>query len=155
MRTDTTQLVQQSWSLVLPIAPQAAALFYANLFQRDPSLQRMFRGDMQQQGRRLMQMIGLAVQRLDDLDGMLSTLREMGQRHTGYGVRRVHYDTMGAALLETLAQVLGQAFTDELALAWAEAYAVLAGAMYAGNQAVEAGEAGFEKTAFEETAIEA
>jgi hemoglobin-like flavoprotein len=129
MQAQTVQLVQQSWNKVRPIAAQAAQLFYRNLFVRDPALRQMFRGDMEQQGQRLMQMIGMAVGRLDDLDMLLPVLRSLGERHNGYGVQRAHYDTVGAALLETLEQGLGEAFTPQVRQAWTEVYGVIVSVM--------------------------
>jgi hemoglobin-like flavoprotein len=125
----TIQLVRDSFDLVEPIAPQAAALFYANLFAADPSVKPLFRGDMVQQGERLMTMIGLAVAKLDDLDVLIPALQGLGQRHAGYGVRDAHYDSVGSALLKTLQQGLGVAFTDEVEAAWVEVYGVMASTM--------------------------
>jgi hemoglobin-like flavoprotein len=141
MHPDSPRLVMQSWNMVVPIAPQAAALFYTNLFRRDPDLRPMFRGDMEQQGQRLMSMIGMAVGRLNNIGSLLPQLRALGQRHTGYGVRREHYGTVGAALLETLEQGLGEAFTPEVARAWTEVYTLLAGAMAPDESADEEFEA--------------
>ena len=39
-------LVQESFATIAPIADDAAALFYRRLFELDPSLEHMFRGDM-------------------------------------------------------------------------------------------------------------
>ena len=78
MNDHTISLVKESFDLVEPIAPQAAALFYANLFQADPSLQRLFRGDMVAQGDRLMQMIGVAVAKLDEPEVLMPALRQLG-----------------------------------------------------------------------------
>jgi hemoglobin-like flavoprotein len=132
MTPHTITLVQHSWSQVLPIAPQAAALFYANLFKLDPLLAPLFKGDMQAQGQRLMQMIGAAVGQLSDLPKLLPVLRGLGQRHAGYGVQTAHYATVGAALLQTLAQGLGAAFLAEVEAAWGQVYGVLAQTMMDG-----------------------
>ena len=129
MDTHTTSLVRESFDLLEPIAPQAAALFYSNLFARDPSLRSLFTGDMTQQGARLMQMIATAVGKLDEPEVLLPVLRQLGQRHAGYGVRDAHYDTVGAALLDTLATGLGVAWTPEVRAAWVEVYGVLASTM--------------------------
>jgi hemoglobin-like flavoprotein len=129
MNDHTISLVRESFDLVEPIAPQAAALFYANLFEADPSLQRLFRGDLQVQGHQLMQMITLAVDTLDNPDVLMPALRSLGQRHAGYGVRDAHYDSVGAALMKTLRQGLAVAFTPEVEEAWANVYGVLAGTM--------------------------
>ena len=81
--------------------------------------------------RRLVQMIDVAVRGLGDLPVLLPALRALGQRHEGYGVQPRHYDTVGAALLATLAQGLGEDFTPEDRDAWAEVYGALAAAMQA------------------------
>ena len=129
MNDHTISLVKESFDLVEPIAPQAAALFYLNLFEADPSVRPLFRGDMIVQGERLMAMIGLAVAKLDEPDVLIPALQGLGQRHAGYGVRDAHYDSVGSALLKTLRQGLGVAFTDEVEAAWTEVYGVIAGTM--------------------------
>ena len=129
MNPTTIQQVQTSWQQVLPIAPQAAAIFYEQLFTLDPALRPLFRGDMQAQGAKLMQMIGAAVAQLNRLDALLPVLRGLGQRHAGYGVVPAHYATVGAALLATLALGLGPAFTPEVKTAWTEVYGVMAQVM--------------------------
>ena len=111
------------------IAPQAAALFYKNLFEADPSLKPLFKGSMEEQGKRLMQMIGAAVGKLDDLPTLIPILQSLGRRHVDYGVVPRHYDTVGAALLLTLHQGLGEAFTPAVRAAWAEVYGVMAKVM--------------------------
>lgn len=125
----TIDLVQSSWAKVVPIAPQAAALFYNNLFTRDPSLQPLFKGDMAQQGAKLMQMIGAAVGKLGDLGTLVPVLQGLGQRHGSYGVQDAHYATVGAALLDTLSQGLGEAFTADVKQAWVDVYGVMADVM--------------------------
>ncbi|MFL6500837.1 MAG: hypothetical protein ACJ8LL_09025, partial [Candidatus Udaeobacter sp.] len=61
------RLVQASFEQVKPIADVAATLFYGCLFELDPRLESLFRGDLEEQGRKLMQMLGLAVKGLDRL----------------------------------------------------------------------------------------
>ncbi len=131
MDSNTINLVQQSWAKVAPIAPQAAELFYTNLFVKDPALKPLFKGDMQAQGEKLMQMIGAAVGKLNDLDTLVPILQSLGRRHATYGVLPAHYDTVGAALLQTLGQGLGDAFTPPIKSAWASVYGVMASVMTA------------------------
>ncbi|MCB1865065.1 MAG: hypothetical protein KDG50_06515 [Chromatiales bacterium] len=129
MTPQQIKLVQSTWSPVLPIADKAAALFYGKLFELDPSLKPMFKGDMRMQGAKLMKMINTAVLGLDNLDAIVPAVQDLGRRHVDYGVTDEHYDTVGAALLWTLAQGLGPAFTAEVEQAWATAYGVLATTM--------------------------
>src|SRR3954470_14862017 len=95
-------LVQDSFRKVAPIADQASALFYARLFELDPSLRPMFGGNMVEQGRKLMIMLASAVAALEQPERLLPVVRQLGARHGGYGVREEHYATVGGALLWTL-----------------------------------------------------
>lgn len=133
MSPDQIQLVRQSFAQVAPIAAQAGALFYAKLFARDPAISGLFSSsDMAVQARKLLEMIGSAVRLLDRPEQLDPVLRALGQRHAGYGVQAAHYDTVGAALLETLADALGDAFTPATRVAWGALYAHVGRTMQAG-----------------------
>ncbi len=129
MTPENQALVRESFAKVAPIAPQAAALFYGRLFELDPSLKPLFKGDMTEQGRKLMTMIGTAVANLNKLDAIVPAVQDLGRRHKTYGVLPAHYDTVAAALLWTLGQGLGDAFTPQVEAAWTEAYTILATVM--------------------------
>lgn len=129
MTPQQIQLVRDSFAQVAPIAAEAATMFYNNLFAADPSLRALFRGDMTTQGERLMSMIGSAVGLLERPQALLPVLRNLGARHAGYGVQPSHYDTVGGALLLTLEQGLGAAFTPEVRDAWATMYGLVARTM--------------------------
>ena len=60
MTPEHIAVVQESFQKVAPIADQAAAMFYKNLFTLDPRLRGLFPTDMQAQGQKLMHMIGRA-----------------------------------------------------------------------------------------------
>ena len=91
-------LVQNSFVDIATIADDAAVLFYQRLFELDPSLRQMFRGDMTEQRKKLMQMLTAAVKGLDHLDRLVPVVQDLGRRHTGYRVQESHYETAGAAL---------------------------------------------------------
>jgi hemoglobin-like flavoprotein len=125
------RLVQGSWKLVLPIAEKAAEIFYGKLFELDATLKPLFKSDIKEQGKKLMQMLGVAVTGLDKLGEIVPAVQELGARHVGYGVKDEDYDTVATAFIHTLEQGLGDAFTDEVKAAWVKVYGVLAGAMKA------------------------
>ena len=129
MNSAQIDLIQNSFKRVEPMAEAAASLFYDRLFTLDPSLRLMFKNDMKTQGRKLMQTLGIVVKGLKRLDTILPTVQDLGRRHVHYGVRDEHYDIVGTALLWTLEQGLGEAFTPEVEEAWTTAYMLLAGAM--------------------------
>lgn len=129
MTEDQIRLVQSSWKLVVPIQETASGLFYGRLFELDPALRALFRTDLKTQGHRLMAILNTVVNGLGRLDQLLPAVQDLGRRHTGYGVQDAHYDTVAGALLWTLEQGLGAAFTAEVRDAWTTAYLTLAGVM--------------------------
>jgi nitric oxide dioxygenase len=72
-----------------------------------------------------MEKLAVAVMGLDDLPSIASLVQTLGQRHGGYGVRPVDYETAREALLCSLKQGLGAAFNDELRNAWSAAFATI------------------------------
>ena len=122
-------LVQASFAKVVPIAGTAADLFYSRLFEIAPDVRRMFPDDMALQKKKLMVMLGTAVNGLSRLDALLPAVHALGERHAGYGVHVEHFAPVGAALLWALEQGLGDEFTPAVEDAWATAYDVLSGAM--------------------------
>src|SRR5215475_14523056 len=111
-------LVQTTFASIAGIADDAAVLFYQRLFELDPSLRQLFRGDMTEQRRKLMQMLTAAVKGLDRLDQLVPVVQDLGRRHARYGVTDGHYETVASALLWTLEMGLGNAFTPEMKDAW-------------------------------------
>ncbi|MCA9969198.1 MAG: hypothetical protein KC425_03230 [Anaerolineales bacterium] len=73
--------------------------------------------------------LSFAVAGLHKPDRIVPAVRQLGSRHVGYGVQPHHYQTVGAALLWTLAQGLGSQFTPEVEAAWTAAYTLLADTM--------------------------
>lgn len=132
------ELVTSSWEQVLPIKETAADLFYNKLFELDPELRPLFKDDIKVQGERLMNMIDVAVKALNRLTDVVPAIQAMGRRHKDYGVQESHYDTVAGALLWTLEQGLGEAFTAEVKDAWTQVYTVLATTMItAANEEIE------------------
>ena len=129
-------LVQETFGLITPIAPTAAFLFYQQLFDLDPTVRPMFKGDIGAQGKMLMQALALAVKYLDRPEALKPMLQDLGRRHAKYGVTDAHYDTVGAALIWTLERGLCDRFTADVREAWVAAYAVVATTMkVAANEA--------------------
>ena len=122
---DQVQAIQDSFKLVVPISQQAAALFYGRLFEIASDVKPLFRGDMTEQGRKLMATLGVVVNSIDKLEAILPAASALAKRHVDYGVKAEDYTPVGAALLWTLQQGLGKAWTPDLAQAWGAAYALL------------------------------
>jgi hemoglobin-like flavoprotein len=131
MTPDQVKAIQESFAKVVPISGQAAAQFYGRLFEIAPAVKPLFRGDIEEQGRKLMGMLGAVVNGLGDLETILPTASALAKRHVDYGVKPTDYEPVGEALLWTLQRGLGPQWTPEIKAAWTEAYTVLADFMIA------------------------
>ena len=129
LSAEQIQLIRDSWQRVLPIKEKAAELFYARLFELDPSVKTLFKGRLDFQGDKLIKAKFEPSESLKKLYREEAMLQAMGKRHIIYGVEAAHYETVGAALLWVLKQGLGEYFTEEVEEAWVIAYGVIATTM--------------------------
>ena len=130
MSPERKALVQATWQRVAPIADAAAQLFYDRLFEFDPQLRPLFDGvDLDIQRRKLLQALAMVVGSLEHIEALVPVIEDLGRRHATYGVVDAHYGTVGVALISTLQQSLGDAWTEEVRAAWVEAYTVVSGVM--------------------------
>jgi hemoglobin-like flavoprotein len=125
MTPDQIKAIQESFAKVAPISEQAAALFYGRLFEIAPNVKPLFRGDMKEQGRKLMATLATVANGLSDLRSILPAASALAKRHVEYGVQAEDYAPVGEALLWTLERGLGPQWTPDVKAAWAAAYAVL------------------------------
>src|SRR5918995_6987732 len=126
------RLLQSSSDLVRPIAETAGLLFYERIFPLAPATRALFDDDLPRQAARTMAAVGTVVDGLPDLDRVTTFLVRLGARHVRYGVQPEHFDVVGAALLWTLEQGLGDLFTPPTRDAWIAAWDVIANAMLTG-----------------------
>lgn len=129
MTPEKITLVQSTWAQVVPIADQAADLFYGRLFELDDSLKSLFPDDMTEQKKKLLQTLAVCVNGLNELGEIVPAVQALGKRHVDYNVKPEQYETVGAALLWTLEQGLGEAWNEEVAEAWADVYGILSSTM--------------------------
>ncbi|WCS25767.1 methyl-accepting chemotaxis protein [Methylobacterium sp. NMS14P] len=122
-------LVRGSFETVQALGDAVADLFYGRLFDIAPQIRALFPDDLAAQKRKLVAMLALAVSNLDKPEALVATVRDLGDRHVGYGALQAHYEPVGAALVWTLEQGLGPDFTPEIREAWVETYRVIAGLM--------------------------
>ncbi|MEJ8855403.1 globin family protein [Variovorax robiniae] len=134
MTPNQIQLVQSSFAKVVPISDQAAAIFYSRLFELAPDVRALFKGDMVEQGRKLMTMLGSVTRGLGNLDTLAPVAQRLAERHVGYGAQPAHYAVVGTALIDTLDKGLGEEFTPDVRSAWETAYGTLSDVMIAAAQ---------------------
>jgi nitric oxide dioxygenase len=129
MTPEQIALVQNSFAKVAPISETAANLFYRRLFEIAPEVKPLFHNDMKEQGRKLMATLAYVVNGLTRPEDIIPAAEKLAIRHVDFGVKPEHYTPVGAALLWTLGQGLGDAYTPEVADAWVAAYTTLSGVM--------------------------
>jgi len=142
-------IIKDTWRLVVPIAETAADLFYKRLFELQPSYKQYFTGDLKEQKRKLIAMLGFIVKSLDwpesawrenvaDEDDLFLVVLALGRRHSElYKIPDSSYDTVGEALLWTLDYGSGKKFDAAARAAWTKVYSLVASAMKMGRLSVQ------------------
>ena len=134
MNPAQVDLVRDSFVRILLDPERAARIFYDRLFELSPDTRALFRNDMAEQGRLLIDALARIVTGLSKLEAMLPSLAKLAERHVGYGVEDHHYAIVGDALIHMIA-VHGGPVADVTTLdAWKTAYALVADAMIAASR---------------------
>ena len=105
--------------------------FYKNLFEAHPELLNIFNHANQAQGRQqtaLAKAVYAAAVHIDNLAEIMPAVIQIAHKHVSLGIKPEHYPIVGEYLLKAMKEVLGDAATDEIINAWAEAYGVIADA---------------------------
>ncbi|MEU8263947.1 globin domain-containing protein [Micromonospora sp. NPDC048999] len=129
--------LKESWSLVAAHGDQVPLYFYSTLFLAYPETRQMFPTNMAGQRDRLVTALGHIVSHVDQVDGLVGFLQDLGADHRKFAVRAEHYPAVGEALVATLRHFLGEAWTDELAQDWTAAYGLVSQVMIDAAQAAE------------------
>ena len=125
MSPDQVSLVQTSFKGFVPVAFPASEFFYEELFRQAPETRRLFSEDLSEQRRKLVRTLTAVVQGLSYPDALMPVVRDLGRRHQDYKAEPHHYETVGAALIQTLRRYLGPDFTPEVERAWLACYSLL------------------------------
>ena len=119
---DEIARVKQSFEDLRPHHEPTSYDFYEALFRRAPELRDLFREDLKGQGMRFMNTLGLVLDDMEDPGRTTIDYAELGKLHTTLGVRQAHFEPMEEALMESLSNKLGEAFTQDLESAWRSAF---------------------------------
>jgi hemoglobin-like flavoprotein len=132
MTLQQVHLIRKTFAQLARHNHVSALVFYRRLFEISPELRPMFKGDIEEQSKKLIEMLGILIAMLERPHGLELELKEMGARHLGYGVKDEHYAVVGSALLSMLAEVLNDQFTPEVRVAWTALYGAVEATMKAG-----------------------
>ncbi len=135
MNAAQIHLLRKSFTAVERQADVAALVFYRRLFEIAPQVRPLFKSDIHEQSKKLMDMLAAALSLLERPAELTVELEAMGARHAGYGTRPEHYAVVRCALLDMLSEVMGPGFTAETRTAWNELYDAIEAAMLRGAAA--------------------
>jgi len=99
--------------------------FYSRLFELAPDARTLFSGQIDLQAKKFADMLAWVIAHLEKPDQLCREMRELGARHSGYGVKVDQYAPVGSALIWMFQNALGNRFTPEMEEAWLEAYAFI------------------------------
>jgi len=121
--------LEESWRLVAGHGDQVPLRFYGRLFVAHPEVREMFPLSMATQRDRFVAALGHSVSQVGDLEALTPFLRQLAGDHRKFGVQPEHFGAVGEALLATLADFLGEGWTEQLAGDWTTAYQLVASVM--------------------------
>jgi nitric oxide dioxygenase len=131
-------LLEQSFEAVKPRAEELVALFYDKRFEQHTAVQPLFAdSDMNEQQGKLLSALATVVASLRQPDVLVPHLQELGRRHVACGAEPEHYEAVGGVLLESLGEIAGELWTDDLRDAWTEAVTLVATVMIEAAAEVE------------------
>ena len=122
------ELLESSFVLVTEREPNLVSHFYDRLFERYPQAKALFgRNSRQNQEKMLTDALVAVVDHLEDAPWLETTLVALGQKHQEYQVTPEMFDWVGECLLDTIAEVAGDDWTEDHKNAWTDAYGAITG----------------------------
>lgn len=122
------EVVRSTWKSVLPFRDDVAHLLYKRLFEIEPELSVLFRGDMQDGVKKIILMLDLAITNLEQLEQVMPALQELSNRYVQSGMK-MNSNVVRNTLISTFEQYLGDAFTMNLRNDLIQSYDLLHGVM--------------------------
>jgi len=126
------RLVKQSFESIQDYSNSLTKLFYGRLFELQPALRPMFKINLEDQSRKILDMLVVIVDALDDFDALRPRLAELGRKHVTYGVVPEHYQIVRTALVWAVGQALELEFDSDTKAAWNQMLDAVAAAMLEG-----------------------
>ncbi len=132
MNNNAVKLVQDSWTRVENLGPSAAELFHSNLLLQRPWLTALYQGYVDDRDTMVIKTFGRALRGMENLEAHTPTLMQIGRINAQCGVQSHHYPYFEVALSQTLGQVLGDAYNNQLREAWSSVFGTMTRLMLAG-----------------------
>ncbi|WP_417849468.1 NO-inducible flavohemoprotein [Thalassoglobus sp.] len=125
----TVQIVKEITPVVAANSEVITTRFYERMFKGNPEVKAFFNQAHQHSGgqqRALAGAICAYFSNIDNLEALGPAVELVAQKHCSLGIKPEHYPIVGKHLLDAIKDVMGEAATDEIIEAVAEAYGLLA-----------------------------
>jgi len=123
------QLVRDSFESVQAYGTSVVVLFYGRLFELAPETRALFKIDIREQARKLVETLRTTIEALDKFEELQPVLAELGRKHVEYRVQPYQYEKLRSALLWALGQALGLEFDRETRAAWDQLLSMISAVM--------------------------
>lgn len=128
LRNETKHKIRKSFQSLNGKTSEFGLAFYDRLFHTAPEARSLFPKDMHAQATKLVEMLEVVVDGLDGLADLVPKLQYLGAMHKTYGALPEHYDLVGEALLDTLADHV-PLWDESDRAAWGTLFAIAAETM--------------------------
>lgn len=125
----TRTIVKQTVPILREHGEALTRHFYARMFKHDPQVKTYFNPAHQHAGtqqKALAAAILAYAEHIDDPGVLGDAIDLIAHKHVSLGIQPEHYPIVGKHLLGAISELLGEAATDDVLTAWAEAYGLLA-----------------------------
>ena len=129
LNQNTIDIIKSTVPALREHGVEITTTFYKRMFENNPEIKAMFNMAKQESGEQpkaLAMAVLAAAQNIDNLEAILPAVQKMCRAHVNSNVKAEHYPIIGENLLAAIKEVLGDAASEEILNAWAEAYGVIA-----------------------------
>jgi hemoglobin-like flavoprotein len=134
MTPEQARLVTKSFDEMWPVHRVLAGRFYTHFFAAMPDARRLFPNEMEKQHRKLMDTIAAIVGSASNQPLCRSIVSNTARQHARFGVTLSQLAAFGDALILSLEEQFGPAFTPELRQAWVALYEIVQSEMISAGE---------------------
>ena len=129
MNSNQKELIKATVPILRSSGEDLTNYFYARMFKHHPELRNMFNMGNQANGRQksaLANAVLAYAENIDDPSVLIGVLKGIGTKHRSLNVQPEQYKIVGAHLIASIGEVVGEAATPEILEAWTVAFYQLA-----------------------------
>jgi hemoglobin-like flavoprotein len=129
MTEEQISIIKRTWGKVAARSNALGEKLYPRFFKKAPETENLFKEGKAEQAKKLFLVVTLIVTKLNKLDVLKEELRALAKRHISYGVKTTYFRPFGEAFIESIADILGNDWNDDVKESWEEIYTLVSSAM--------------------------